>query len=420
LILENDKIAFRRENLQKEVSEMEVTITPLSPPPSIQIVERKGIGHPDVLADSIAEVASIAYSSYCLKNFGTVLHHNFDKVVVRGGLAKSEFGSGTMQAPVMIEINGRCSDCFGNQQIPFQDIIEEAVKRFLARILPHLKPRWVNIEFKTTTFSHSQYWFRPRDITDVPDAFKPHANDTALTIGYWPLSPTEELALKIEKLFYLPNGQPKYSQIGQDIKILIHQTPTNLTIIMCVPLIAQLTHSSQEYQDTIEQIHEDVKNCVLESELGIRKINLFINTADKRKRPESHYLLVTGSCLEAGEEGVVGRANPLQGVIASFRPHSVEAPFGKNPQYHVGKVWGFLAQKVAWYLSQVLNSPVEVQIINRNGDDLLDPYNISIATTQEVSPEEIESEIKKLIEATDYRSELLKGAVIPKVGGWQP
>lgn len=52
----------------------------------LEIVERKGLGHPDTLADMLAEKISIAYSQYCIKNFGAVLHHNLDKLNTMGGL----------------------------------------------------------------------------------------------------------------------------------------------------------------------------------------------------------------------------------------------------------------------------------------------------------------------------------------------
>ena len=46
----------------------------------VEVVERKGIGHPDSLADILAESFSNDYSLYCLENFGTVLNYWFDKV----------------------------------------------------------------------------------------------------------------------------------------------------------------------------------------------------------------------------------------------------------------------------------------------------------------------------------------------------
>lgn len=64
-----------------------------------EVVERKGIGHPDSIADAIAERISVDYSKYCIENFGIVLHHNLDKVAVLGGLSEMTFGHGKLVHP---------------------------------------------------------------------------------------------------------------------------------------------------------------------------------------------------------------------------------------------------------------------------------------------------------------------------------
>ncbi|MCX7841342.1 MAG: methionine adenosyltransferase, partial [Anaerolineae bacterium] len=40
----------------------------------VEIVERKGIGHPDSLCDGMAERISVEYSKWCLEHFGMILH----------------------------------------------------------------------------------------------------------------------------------------------------------------------------------------------------------------------------------------------------------------------------------------------------------------------------------------------------------
>ena len=45
----------------------------------VEVVERKGLGHPDTICDALAEALS---QSLCLeyrKRFGTILHHNVDR-----------------------------------------------------------------------------------------------------------------------------------------------------------------------------------------------------------------------------------------------------------------------------------------------------------------------------------------------------
>ena len=51
----------------------------------LEVVERKGLGHPDTVADGIADAISIDFSRYCLEKFNAVLHHNVDKVYIGGG-----------------------------------------------------------------------------------------------------------------------------------------------------------------------------------------------------------------------------------------------------------------------------------------------------------------------------------------------
>ena len=63
-----------------------IAITQLSSPPlsipSIEMVERKGIGHPDTLCDALAETISTALCRYYLDHFGLILHHNVDKALL--------------------------------------------------------------------------------------------------------------------------------------------------------------------------------------------------------------------------------------------------------------------------------------------------------------------------------------------------
>ena len=48
----------------------------------IEMVERKGVGHPDSLADALANEISVVFSRHCLERFGLVLHHNLDKLYI--------------------------------------------------------------------------------------------------------------------------------------------------------------------------------------------------------------------------------------------------------------------------------------------------------------------------------------------------
>jgi S-adenosylmethionine synthetase len=68
----------------------------------VEIVERKGLGHPDTICDALAEELSIALSRFYLEEFGLILHHNVDKVLLWGGVSRPAFGGGEVIEPMEI------------------------------------------------------------------------------------------------------------------------------------------------------------------------------------------------------------------------------------------------------------------------------------------------------------------------------
>src|ERR1700733_2010415 len=81
----------------------------------VEIVERKGIGHPDSIIDGACEAVSIALSKYYLDNFDAILHHNVDKGLLVGGKSNAVFGGGRVIDPIYILVAGRATD-----QVPFK------------------------------------------------------------------------------------------------------------------------------------------------------------------------------------------------------------------------------------------------------------------------------------------------------------
>jgi S-adenosylmethionine synthetase len=92
---------------------MEIHVSSLdSPSPAaapFEIVERKGLGHPDTICDALAEALSRALCGYYLERFGLILHHNVDKALLWGGAARPAFGGGEVTAPIELFIAGRAA-----------------------------------------------------------------------------------------------------------------------------------------------------------------------------------------------------------------------------------------------------------------------------------------------------------------------
>ena len=76
-----------------------IVISPLQMTDEVEIVERKGIGHPDTICDALAETLSRNLCQKYQRRFGEILHHNVDKALLSGGRAAAAFGGGTVSAP---------------------------------------------------------------------------------------------------------------------------------------------------------------------------------------------------------------------------------------------------------------------------------------------------------------------------------
>jgi len=119
---------------------MQVIIRPFQAPPpglqEIEIVERKGLGHPDTICDGIAEEISVHLCRYYLKHFGVILHHNVDKVLLCAGVARVSYGGGQILHPIEIYVGGRATEEYLGQQVPVNEIAEKASREWLRVRLP--------------------------------------------------------------------------------------------------------------------------------------------------------------------------------------------------------------------------------------------------------------------------------------------
>jgi S-adenosylmethionine synthetase (AdoMet synthetase) len=96
-------------------------------------------------------------------------------------------------------------------------------------------------------------------------------------------------------------------------------------------------------------------------------------------RLSAQYFTVSGSAVDYGEDGQVGRGNFRHGLISPGHGAGNEVSFGKNPTYHVGKVGAWLADHAATTLAQVAG-PCRIGVAWRIGADYDDPATVQITT----------------------------------------
>jgi len=346
----------------------------------VELVERKGLGHPDYIIDSACEWASLALSRYYLENFGRILHHNLDKGLLVGGQSRVWFGGGVVDEPIHIIIAGRAtievSTSSGAVKIPYEELIRDAVKEFIRENFRFLDPdEHIVIETRIRAGSADL-----RGVVDSRDAV-PRANDTSYGVGYAPLSPLEKLVYEVERSINSRSFKGRVPESGEDCKVMGLRLGRRYIITVADSIVAPLTPDPDHYLAVKEEIKEEVCRVAdrVLAEERYDGVEVYVNAAD---RPEEgiYYLTVTGTSAESGDDGNTGRGNRANGLITPNRQMSLEATAGKNARAHVGKIYNVAARQIAEriYNESGKVDEVYVRILSQIGRPINRPLVISI------------------------------------------
>ena len=90
---------------------VEATSGPTSGQNDIEIVERKGLGHPDTICDLVMERISQALAKAYLDQFSRILHYNCDKGLLVAGPAQRRRGGGRIIDPMRLVIGIERRSC---------------------------------------------------------------------------------------------------------------------------------------------------------------------------------------------------------------------------------------------------------------------------------------------------------------------
>ncbi|MBA3061114.1 MAG: methionine adenosyltransferase [Nitrospirae bacterium] len=342
----------------------------------VEIVERKGIGHPDYMCDSMMDAISVALSKEYIKQFGTILHHNIDKGLLAAGRVKKNFGGGKVIKPMELIIGDRATFRAGNKEIPVADIAVSAAKKWLKGNMRFVDPER-HLKYRIVLAPGSE------ELTDIflrKGKVRP-ANDTSAAVGYYPLSPTEKTVLELEQFLNSKKFKNKYPETGEDIKVMGLRRGNVLDLTVAMPLLAADIKSEKNYFERKEAIH-DVMESFLERFEGFKKRNVHFNTLDEKGRGLGGvYLSLLGTSAEDADSGQVGRGNRVNGLISLNRPLGTEAAAGKNPVSHVGKIYNVLAHKIAKEIYEKIEGIKEVYVLllSRIGTPIDEPQ---VATAQ--------------------------------------
>lgn len=324
----------------------------------IEFVERKGLGHPDSIADALAETVSRNLSREYLKRFGRVLHHNTDEVQIVGGLSAPKFGGGSIVYPIYILLVGRATTDIGGEKLPVGSIAINSAKTYLRKMFKHL-------DVYSDVILDSKISMGSADLRKVFETKVRLANDTSFGVGYAPMSETEKIVYQTEKLI---NGKlkNKMPEVGEDVKVMGTRKNHIINLTVAAAMIGNEIPDLDHYISVKEELREIVHSFASKSTK--KEITVDVNTADNYKK-DVVYLTVTGLSMENGDDGSVGRGNRVNGLITPGRPMSMEAFAGKNPITHVGKLYNVLAFKIAEDIAKLSTDIKEahVKIVSQIG-----------------------------------------------------
>jgi S-adenosylmethionine synthetase len=336
----------------------------------VEMVERKGLGHPDSIADGVSESVSQALCRLYLDEFGRILHHNTDETQVVGGASEPKFGGGKVTNPIYMLLVGRATSEVNGEKLPIRDTAIEAARKYVQSVCAHIDVD-KHVEFDCRIGQGSV------DLRGVFEQKSVLSNDTSFGVGFAPLSDLERLVLESEHFLTL-KLKKKLTALGEDVKVMGYRQGEKIRLTVAAALVDSEIANPKEYRAVCDEIGEQLADQA--AKLTQRKVAIDVNTADD---PElgRFYLTVTGCSMEAGDDGSVGRGNRANGLITPCRPMSLEASAGKNPVNHVGKIYNLLGNLIANDIVKETGGNVKevhVRILSQIGKPVDEPQVASL------------------------------------------
>ncbi len=358
-----------------------------------EIVERKGIGHPDTVCDSLAEELSVELSKLYIEEFGAIMHHNVDKALLVGGVASPKFGGGEVISPIELYLVGRALSAKDDRPLPVEEIAIEVTRSWIGKNLRNLDPdRHLIIKPRIKPGSS--------DLVDLFLRFQtkgevPLANDTSFGVGYAPLDELEKVVFETERLLNSPEFKEKHPEVGEDVKVMGVRIKDGIRITVACAFVDKFVSNLEDYLSKKEEVKKEVEKLAASFVKG--KFEVFFNTADDPQKG-SVYITVTGTSAEQGDDGQVGRGNRVNGLITPYRPMSLEAAAGKNPVSHIGKIYNVVANIIAERVVKEIEEIEEAYcyIVSQIGKPINEPQvcDVKVRTSRDVKG--IESSVVRI------------------------
>lgn len=379
---------------------------------TVEIVERKGIGHPDSVCDGIAEAVSRALSKLYLDEIGHILHYNTDETQLVAGRSAPAFGGGEIIKPIYVLVVGRATKTYHGQELPVDTVAVNAAREYLNSLFPDLNlDSDVIIDIKLGEGSGDL-----QDVFSEDSEAIPVANDSSFGVGHAPFTETEEIVYMAERK--LNTGfADENPELGPDVKLMGKRENNRINITVAAAMVDKHIGDLNEYIDAVEAVQKYVLNIA--KDITDREVSVDVNTADNYETG-SVYITVTGTSAEQGDDGSVGRGNRANGLMTPNRPMSMEATSGKNPVNHIGKIYNLLSTEIAESVVAEIEGirDLQIRILSQIGKPIDQPHvaDVQVVTESGVLIADIESDIKEIVdhelaEVTDITQQVVHGKI---------
>ncbi len=352
----------------------------------VEMVERKGVGHPDSICDAIMDRVSVELSKEYQSQFGHILHHNIDKAFLVAGDAEVRFGGGTIREPMKLIFGDRAAYGMNGRELPIREIAIRTAKNWFRENLRFVEPGGPDDQDGPHVTYQIEIKPGSAELVDIFNRDTAGANDTSAAVGYWPMTETERLVRETEQFINSRTFKEDFPEAGEDVKVMGVRMDRALRLTAAVAFVDRFVEGEAHYFRRKQELYDAVMTF-LAKRTTMERVAFDLNTLDEPGRGLAVvYLSVLGTSAESGDSGQIGRGNKVNGVIAINRPMGTEAAAGKNPVSHVGKIYSvfthLVAQKVydevpglrevyVWMVSQIgkpIDQPVTAaQIIAQRG-----------------------------------------------------
>lgn len=304
-----------------------------------EIVERKGIGHPDTICDLVMNQISVDLSKLYLKETGAIQHHNMDKALLVAGQSESNFGGGKIIKPIKMILGDRATFDVDGKRLPIGEIAINSAKRWFEKNIRFVNEEHVKYQIEIGVTSKEL-----SSIFENPSSFA--ANDTSVLVGYAPFTETESIVLNTEQHINSKQFKDNFPESGEDVKVMGFRDTNHVDLTIATAFVDRFISSENQYFQKKEEMLQEIDEF-LKKNYDMR-ITAKMNCLDsKNKGLSGLYLTVLGTSADGADSGQVGRGNMASRVISPSRPAGSEATAGKNPVSHIGKIYNALSFKIA-------------------------------------------------------------------------